>query len=389
MRNVLIVGAGVAGPTLAYWLARAGYQPTVVERAQGQRSSGNPVDVRGPALPVAEQMGVVPALREAATTVTAMRLIDSSGRRGRRLPMPAGRSAAGTEEIEVPRADLAAILYEAARDHAEFVFDDTVTGFTQDPGGVDVVFGRSAPRRFDLVVGADGLHSTTRRLAFGPEEQFVRHLGVYVATTPLGEPVDHPGEALMYNTPGRLISVHPSRDHALLAFIFRGPAIPGFDHRDLALHKRVLLQAYANDRNWLVPEYLERARSAEDLYFDSVSKVVLPSWTNGRVTLLGDAAASVSLFGDGSSMAMAGARTLANALREDGDPATALKRYEAEHRRRTDPKGRNARFAAAMVVPSTRPGIALRNAAARLAIRGEKGEQGERGERGEKQAALR
>src|SRR5690242_8426875 len=138
MRNVLIVGAGVAGPTLAYWLARAGFQPTVVERAQGQRSSGNPVDVRGPALPVAEQMGVVPALREAATTVTAMRLIDSSGRRGRRLPMPSGRSAAGTEEIEVPRADLAAILYAAARDHAEFVFDDTVTGFTQDPGGVDV-----------------------------------------------------------------------------------------------------------------------------------------------------------------------------------------------------------------------------------------------------------
>jgi hypothetical protein len=360
-----------------------------------------------------------------------MRLIDSRGRRGRRLPMPAGRSAAGTEEIEVPRADLASILYAAARDHAEFVFDDTVTGFSQDPDGVDVVFERSAPRRFDLMVGADGLHSTVRRLAFGPEERFVRHLGVYVATTPLGEPVDHPDEALMYNTPGRLISVHPSRDHALLAFIFRGAAIPGFDHRDVALHKRVLLQAYANDRNWLVPEYLERVRSAEDLYFDSVSKVVLPSWTNGRVTLLGDAAASVSLFGDGSSMAMAGAQTLANALRDgksgksggssgsgsgsspgssggggssspgssgggsssgssssssssssrgdgssgkgDGDDlAIALKRYEMEHRRRTDPKGRNARLAAALVVPSTRPGIAIRNAAARLAIRGEK-----------------
>jgi len=393
MRNVLIVGAGVAGPTLAYWLARAGFQPTVVERAQGQRSSGNPVDVRGPALPVAEAMGVIPALREAATTVTAMRLIDSRGRRRGRLPMPAGRSAAGTEEIEVPRADLATILYEAARDHAEFLFDDTVTGFSQDPDGVDVTFERSAPRRFGLVVGADGLHSTVRRLAFGPEEQFVRHLGVYVATLPLGEPVDHPDEALMYNTPGRLISVHPSRDHALLAFIFRGAAIPGFDHRDVALHKRVLLQAYANDRNWLVPEYLERVRSAEDLYFDSVSKVVLPSWTNGRVTLLGDAAASVSLFGDGSSMAMAGAQTLANALSEagaesesggrgcgesdsnvnsDGDLATALKRYEAEHRRRTDPKGRNARFSAAMIVPSTRSGIALRNAAARIAIRGEK-----------------
>jgi 2-polyprenyl-6-methoxyphenol hydroxylase-like FAD-dependent oxidoreductase len=369
MRDILIVGAGVAGPTLAYWLARAGFRPTVVERAQGQRSSGNPVDVRGPALPVAEQMGVIPALREAATTVTAMRLIDARGRRRQRLPMPAGRSAAGTEEIEVPRADLATILYAAARDHAEFVFDDTITRLAPDPEGVDVTFERAAPRRFDLVVGADGLHSAVRRLAFGPEERFVRHLGVYVATTPLGEPVDHPGEALMYNTPGRLISVHPSRDHALLAFIFRGAAIPGFDHRDVALHKRVLLEAYGNDRNWLVPRCLERVRAAEDLYFDSVSRVVLPSWSNGRVTLLGDAAASVSLFGDGSSMAMAGALTLATALRDDGGPAAALRRYEAEHRRRTDPKGRNARFAAALIVPATRPGIAIRNTAARLVYR--------------------
>jgi 2-polyprenyl-6-methoxyphenol hydroxylase-like FAD-dependent oxidoreductase len=371
MRTVLISGAGVAGPTLAYWLTRAGFQPTVVERAQGQRSSGNPVDVRGPALPVAEEMGIVPRLREAATTVTAMRLIDSRGRRGRRIPMPASRSAAGTEEIEVPRADLASIVYGAARDHAEFVFDDTITELAPDPDGVDVTFERSAPRRFDLVVGADGLHSTVRRLAFGPEERFVRHLGVYVGTLPLGEPVDHPDEALMYNTPGRLLSVHPSRDHALLAFIFRGRAIPGFDHRDTALHRRVLLEAYGKDTAWRVPEFLDRVREADDLYFDSVSKVVLPSWSSGRITLLGDAAASISLFGDGSSMAMAGARTLADALR-DGDPATALQRYEAVHRRRTDAKGRAARFAAALVVPSTRPGIALRNTVARLAYRGEK-----------------
>ncbi|WP_433360293.1 FAD-dependent monooxygenase [Actinoplanes sp. CA-142083] len=373
MRTVLISGAGVAGPTLAFWLARAGFQPTVVERAQGQRSSGNPVDVRGPALPVAEQMGVIPALREAATTVKAMRLIDSRGRRGVRLPMPSGRSAAGTMEIEVPRADLATILYGAARDHAEFVFDDTITAMSQDPDGVDVTFERADPRRFDLVVGADGLHSTVRRLAFGQEQDFVRHLGVYVATTPLGERVDHPDEALMYNTPGRLVSVHPSRDHALLAFIFRGALIPGFDYRDTAAHKKVLLDAYGDDRSWRVPEFLDRARESDDLYFDAVSRVVLPSWSHGRITLLGDAAASVSLFGDGSSMAMAGAQTLAEALRDAGaDAGTALKRYEAEHRRRTDAKGRAARFAAALVVPSTRPGIAFRNAAARVALRGGK-----------------
>ena len=362
MRTVLISGAGVAGPTLAFWLARAGFQPTVVERARGRRSSGNPIDVRGEALPVAEQMGVIPRLREAATTVKAMRLVDARGRRRARIPM----SAAGSGEIEVPRADLAAILYGAARDHAEFVFDDSIASLTQDPGGVDVTFERSAPRRFDLVVGADGLHSTVRRLAFGPEESFVRHLGVFVATTKLGntEPVDHPDEVLLYNIPGRMISVHPSRGDALLAFIFRGRPIPGFDHRDTAQHRRVLLDAYAKDRSWLVPEFLERVRETDDLYFDSVSKVVLPSWTTGRITLLGDSAASVSLFGDGSSMAIVGARALADALAGTADPATALRRYEQEHRRHTDPKGRTARLAAAMMIPRTRPGLAFRNAAA-------------------------
>ena len=367
MRTVLISGAGVAGPTLAYWLARNGFRPTVVERADGQRSSGNPVDVRGPALPVAEQMGIVDRLREAATQVTAMRFIDASGRSRTRVSMPASRSAAGTREIEVPRADLASILYAAARDDAEFVFDDTITTLAQDGGGVDVSFERGAPRRFDLVVGADGLHSTVRGLAFGPEAGFLRHLGVFVATAPLGVPAEDPRDVLLYNTPGRLVSVHPSRGRALVAFIFRGAAVPGLDHRDTARHRRILAEAYRDEAGWRVPELLDKALHADDLYFDGVGKVVLPSWSAGRVTLLGDAASSVSLFGDGSSMAIAGARTLAAALAET-DLATALRRYEDEHRRRTNPVQRNAGAAVAMMVPKHRTGIAVRNAAARVLL---------------------
>lgn len=368
MKTVLISGAGVAGPTLAFWLARAGFRPTVVERSSGRRSSGNPVDIRGPGLPVAEAMGVVARLREAATGVTAMRLIDSRGRRGARVTMPAGRSAAGTREIEVPRADLATILYEAARHDAQFIFDDTITAMTDGPSGVEVTFERTPERRFDLVVGADGLHSTVRRLAYGREREFVRHLGVYVGTLTLGEPAEDPGEVLMYNTPGRLISVHPARGRALVAFIFRGAAVAGFDHRDTELHRRLLLEAYGKDRAWLVPQFLDRVRLAEDLYFDGVSRVVLPSWSRGRVTLLGDAAASVSLFGDGSSLAMAGARTLAETLASTSGTQVALRRYEAGHRRHTDAKGRAARLAATMLVPRTRPGIVTRNAAARVLL---------------------
>ncbi len=365
MRTVLICGAGVAGPTLAYWLARAGYRPTVVERAHGQRSSGSPVDVRGPALPVVERMGVVDALRAAATQATGVRFVDSSGRLSRRISVPSGRSAAGTPEVEVPRADLARILCTAAGDDVEFVYDDTITRLDQDAGGVDVTFERGPARRFDLVVGADGLHSVVRRLVFGPDRDFVRHLGVYVATTPLGEPPEQPHDVLLHNTPGRLVAIHPVRGDAGVAFIFRHPAVPGFDHRDPAQHRRILAAAYAGERGWRVPELLARAQRADDLYFDAVSKVALPSWSAGRVVLLGDAAASVSLFGDGSSLAIAGARTLAASL-ADGDHVAAFRRYEAEHRRRTGSRARGAGLVAAILVPKSRAGIIARNAAARL-----------------------
>jgi 2-polyprenyl-6-methoxyphenol hydroxylase-like FAD-dependent oxidoreductase len=365
-RSVLISGAGVAGPTLAYWLARQGFRPTVVERSQGLRSSGNPVDVRGPALPVAEKMGIMPALRDAATRAVAMSVVGDSGRQLARVGLAATRSAAGSREVEIPRADLAAVLHEAAHDDAEFVFDDTIVALHQDEGGVDVTFDRTAPRRFDLVVGADGLHSTTRRLVFGQEQDFARHLGVYVATMPLGGPVEDPDVVLMYNTPGRLVSIHPSRGDALVAFIFRGPEIAGVDYRDTGRHKRIVADAYPG-AGWRVPELLDRLRDTEDLYFDSVSQVRLPAWARGRVALLGDAASCVSLFGDGSSLAMAGAFTLASALAANpADHGAALRRYETEHRTLTEPKQRNVGRAAALLLPRTRLGIAARNLAARV-----------------------
>jgi 2-polyprenyl-6-methoxyphenol hydroxylase-like FAD-dependent oxidoreductase len=356
MTNVLISGAGVAGPTLAYFLARQGFRVTVVERAQGLRSSGNPVDVRGPALPVAERMGILPRLRAVATTATAMSVRDAAGREVTRV-----RMSATPDEVELPRGDLAATLYDAVRDDAEFLFDDTVVALDRDAAGVDVTFDRAAPRRFDLVIGADGLHSAVRRLAFGPERDFVHHLGVYVATMPLGAPAGHPHDVIMYNTPGRLVSIHPARGNALVAFIFRAPV---GDHGD---PREFIARSYAGI-GWRVPELLERLRSTPDLYFDAVSLVRLPSWSRGRIALLGDAASCVSLFGDGSSLAMAGAFTLAEALGRD--VTRAFDEYEARHRTLTTPKRRRVRRAAALIVPKTRFGIALRNTAARLAPAG-------------------
>ena len=374
-RTALISGAGVAGPALAYWLARNGWRPTVVERAQGLRSSGNPVDVRGPALPVVERMGLVDRLRQAATHARSVVLLDADGTPGARVRTPDSRSPAGTREIELPRADLAAILHDAAAPHTEFRFDDTVTALHQDAGGVDVTFERGAPGRFDVVIGADGLHSTVRRLAFGPETAYIRHLGLYVATMPWEQPADYAHDVVMYGLPGRLVAVHPAAGRAMAAFIFRCRPVPGFHPRDTELHRRVVTQAYA-DAGWLVPQMLDRLRDTTELYFDGVSRISMPAWSTGRIALLGDAASCVSLFGDGSSLAIAGACTLATALAGHAEPAVAFAAYEQAHRRLTRRKQATMRATAAMIVPRTRVGIGARRIAARTVLRPRRGPAG-------------
>jgi 2-polyprenyl-6-methoxyphenol hydroxylase-like FAD-dependent oxidoreductase len=360
--TVLISGAGVAGPALAYWLSRYGFRPTVVERSDGRRSSGNPVDVRGEATEVAERMGVLPRLREVTTAVSGMAIVNASGRWVGRIPV--GKSD-GTE-LEVPRAELAAALCDAAREHAEFVFGDSITALRQDAAGVDVTFAAGADRRFDLVVGADGLHSGVRRLLFGPPSGYVRHLGMYVATLQLGYRADDPSTVQMYNLPGRSVSVHPVNGNAMAAFIFRSPAIDGLDNRDAEACKRIVLDAYRGG-GWELPRLLDRVRAADDLYFDSVSRVRLPSWSSGRVALLGDAASCMSLFGNGSSLAITGAATLARALDAAPDEhRTAFRAYEAGHRIRVRPTHRGRLVAGALLVPATRAGITARDLAVRV-----------------------
>ncbi|MFE2328964.1 FAD-dependent monooxygenase [Streptomyces sp. NPDC059385] len=379
-RTVLISGAGIAGPTLAYWLARHGFRPTVVELATGVRSSGSPVDVRGPAVEVAERMGIAARLREAGTDVTELWFVDAAGRRTGGLPLSAPTAAtAGARDIEIGRGDLAAILHQQASSHAEFFFGDCITGIEQDEHGVDVTFRHAPPRRFGLVIGADGHHSGVRRLVFGPEGRFVTHAGLYVATLPLGTPAPLPRTVVAHNTPGRMVAVHPRRGDSLAFFAYRSAPVPELDHRDTDGHKRLLLDAYEGG-GWRIPELLDRVRAARDLYFDAVGKVRMDRWSHGRTTLLGDAASSVSLFGDGSTLAMAGAHTLAAELAASPeDHAAAFRRYERRHRTLVEPKQRGVERAAAMLVPSTRTGIVARNVASRAWTVGKRIGTGARG----------
>jgi 2-polyprenyl-6-methoxyphenol hydroxylase-like FAD-dependent oxidoreductase len=178
-----------------------------------------------------------------------------------------------------------------------------------------------------------------------------------VATLPVEPELNPTTDVLLYGMPGRLASVHPVRgDGGIAAFIWRSKPVPGYDYRDTAQHKRIVEQAYAGG-GWVVPELIERVRDAGDLYFDAVSQVRLDTWSKGHIGLLGDAASSVSLFGDGSSLAMAGAYTLARTLAEHRDDLRqGLKAYEYEHRKLVAPKQNGFAIAATLMVPATRPG---------------------------------
>ncbi|GAA2264175.1 FAD-dependent monooxygenase [Nonomuraea roseoviolacea subsp. roseoviolacea] len=329
-RTVLISGSSVAGPALAYWLHRHGFVPTIVERAPALRDGGYAVDFRGEAhLSVLRRMGVLDAIERARTGMGSMSYVNAAGKQQARMPADL---FAG--DVEILRGDLGRILYDATKGFTEYVFGDSITSLDEDADGVDVTFERGAPRRFDLVIGADGLHSNTRRLTFGPEERFVKHLGLYCAifttTNYLG--LDHTGHA--YRTAGRLVALYSARGNAeaRAVFYFASPLMD-LNRRDVARQQEILAEQFTGN-GWQSERLLREMRRAPDFYFDSVGQVHMDTWSRGRVALVGDAAyCPSSLSGMGSGLALIGAYVLAGELAAaGGDHRVAFARYEREMR---------------------------------------------------------
>ncbi|WP_217369912.1 FAD-dependent monooxygenase [Nonomuraea antri] len=350
--DILISGGGVAGPALAYWLNRYGFRTTIVERAPALRDGGYAVDFRGEAhLSVLRKMGVLRDVEQAQTHMGAMWNVNEAGKKLAAMPQDL---FAG--DVEILRGDLVRILHQATADRTEYMFGDSVTELSQDAAGVLVRFERAAPRRFDLVIGADGLHSTVRSLAFGPESDFSTYLGLHCAvfTTSNFLGLDHSGQA--YNTPGKLVALYSARQNteAKAVFWFGSPALD-YDRHDVGQQQRLLAEAYAGV-GWQAPRLLKEMRQADDFYFDSISQVRLDSWSRGRVALLGDAAACPSpLSGMGTGLAMVGAYVLAGELADaGGDHRVAFARYEQAVREYAEGCQRSAVGVSKWMVPENR-----------------------------------
>ncbi|MGW6057932.1 FAD-dependent oxidoreductase [Streptomyces sp. NPDC055189] len=333
-RTALISGASIAGPALAYWLNRYGFAVTVVEKASALRGGGYPIDVRGTALEVVRKMGILPRLRDAHIDLRRLTFLDADGGKVASVNPHTVTGGVAGHDIEVRRGDLTDALYSAVRDDVEFLFDDCIDTLDQSSGhGVDVTFRGGGSRTFDMVFGADGLHSRTREFLFGPEEQFHRYLGYCFAGFTMRNTFGLSDELMMWNIPGRAAALYAVGDsddvHAFLNFARPEPPYDAFRTPEA---QRDLISAVFAGGGWEIPGMLAAMRDADDLFFDGVSQIRMPRWSSGRVALVGDAAYAPSfLTGQGSSLALVGAYMLAGSL-ADRDHAAGFAAYEHDTR---------------------------------------------------------
>jgi 2-polyprenyl-6-methoxyphenol hydroxylase-like FAD-dependent oxidoreductase len=334
--RVLVAGASIAGPALAHWLRRRGAEVTVVERAPELRPGGQAVDARGVAKEAIRRMGLDAAVRAARTDTAGAYTVDVDGNVLETFRADDDGGDGYISEIEILRGDLSRVLYDDTRDGVEYVFGDQIAELTQDSGGVDVTFAGGDRRRFDLVIGADGLHSALRAMVFGPHERFVRHLGRMMSfyTVPNEFGLDRWLIDYQESGSGRSAGLRPIQDatRAMAMFSFLAADVD-IDYRDVAAQKR-LLREQMNNMGWLTSRILAHLDDTPDFYLDEVAQVVMDRWSSGRVGLLGDAAFSSSpLSGQGTGLALVGAYLLAGELAAAGwDPEAGFAGYERRMR---------------------------------------------------------
>ncbi|MGE0627834.1 MAG: FAD-binding domain [Hyphomicrobiaceae bacterium] len=363
-QTVLISGIGIAGPALAYWLRRAGMQPTLIEHAPTLRTGGYVIDFWGLGYDIAEQMGLIPDLERRGYRVGELRIVDRDGQRVTGFGTDVFRELTGGRYLSLRRSDLGALLFEKARPGTDVIFGDEITALEQEADGVRVRFSKAPARRFDLVIGADGLHSRVRELVFGPQHRFEYPLGYVVAAfDTVGYRPRDENVYIMHNTPGRMLARFTMRDDQalFLLVVAAGPAGLPAAH-DVAAQKAFLREQFAT-AGWEAWHILDELARTDDLYFDRVSQIRMDRWSDRRVALVGDAAFCVSLLaGQGSALAMTAAYVLAGELAKAGrDHAKAFRSYEQILRGYIETKQKGAEQFGGAFAPKTGWGLFVRD----------------------------
>jgi 2-polyprenyl-6-methoxyphenol hydroxylase-like FAD-dependent oxidoreductase len=362
MTSVLISGAGIAGPTLAFWLKAAGFEPTLVERAPALRGGGYVIDFWGLGYDIAERMGLLAEINRNGYHVRELRIVDDDGRRLAGFGTRVFAELTNGRYVTLQRSCLSRLLFEKIEGGVKSIFGDEIVAIEEQPDCVRIELKHAGARRFDLLIGADGLHSTVRQLVFGPQAQFEQHLGYAVAAfeargyRPRDEDV-----YLIHGQPGRMIGRFTLReDRSLFLLVFA--AEEGVQPATLDAQKATLRKLYGRG-GWECTEVLTELDRTDELYFDRVSQIRMPSWSRGRVALIGDAAFCVSLLaGQGSALAMISAYVLAGELASaHGRHQEAFASYDARLRKYIDKKQRGAERFAGAFAPKTAAGMFLRN----------------------------
>lgn len=367
--RIAISGAGIAGPTAAFWLSKAGHEVTIFEKAPELRTGGYIIDFWGLGYEVAERMGIIREVREKGYQVEEVRIVDEKGRKAGGFSADVFVRMTEGRFTSLRRSDLSGVIYGALGEGVEAVFGDSITKVSDHGDNLELEFENSESRDFDLLIGADGLHSNVRELVFGPEEAYEVPLGYHVAAFEIsGYPEREELVYLSYSVPGRQIARFSMReDKTLFLFVFRNEYLDGRTAHSEE-EKRSALRTAFRGVGWECPQILDSLDSVDEIYFDRVSQIRMDRWTKGRVALLGDAAACVSLLaGEGTGLAMTEAYILAGALKESGgDRISAFARYEDLLMPFLEKKQASAEKFASSFAPATRFGIWFRNQVTKL-----------------------
>lgn len=362
-KNVLISGAGIAGVTLAFWLKKFGFNPTIIEISPTLREGGYAIDFMGAGFDVAEKMGIIPALEKADLNISEIAFVDKDNNQHGSMNYQKIKQALNNRAFTLLRSDLAKVIYDSLDKETKIIFGDTITEIQQDAEKVQVVLKSGVTRSFDLLVGADGLHSNARNLVFGNESQFEKYYGYYTSSFTTDDFINEGRAFSMFNVPNKQVAVYTiGKEKTATFFIFRSPEKLNYGYHDIKKQKQILKDEFMNV-GWKCDELLSNIEKTSDFYFDSISQIKMENWSNGRISLVGDACYCPSLLsGKGSTLAMVGAYILAGELKlANGNYKPAFAQYENIFKPFIDKKQKSAQSFAKSFVPKSNFSIWLRN----------------------------